>query len=42
MPIYLILAYVIFCVVPIGLAASIIMRKRRVQKEIAALQAQID
>jgi len=42
MPIYLIIAYVVFCAVPLGLALSITMRKRRVQKGIAALQAQRD
>jgi len=42
MPIYLIVAYIVFCAVPLGLTLSITMRKRRVQKDIAALQAQGD
>lgn len=42
MPIYLVLAYIVFCTVPVGMALSIIMRKRRVQKEIVALLTDMD
>ncbi len=34
MPIYLLLAYAIFCVGPLGLAISILDRKQRVQREL--------
>ncbi len=38
MPIYLLVAYIIFCVTPLGLAFSITVRRRKVEREIAALQ----
>ncbi len=38
MPIYLVVAYVIFCLVPVGLAVSIAARRRKAEREIAALQ----
>ena len=38
MPIYLVVAYIIFCMVPVGLALSIAARRRKVEREIAALQ----
>ncbi len=34
MPIYLIIAYGIFCAVPLGLAISIAVRRRRVELRI--------
>lgn len=40
MPIYLMIAYIVFLLVPIGLAASIVVRRRRMEKEIAALESQ--
>ncbi len=40
MPIYLIAAYIVFFVVPVGLGISILIRKRRVQRNIIKLQAQ--
>ena len=39
MPIYLIIAYIVFILVPAGLAVSIAVRRRRVRKEIAALES---
>lgn len=36
MPIYLIVAYIIFCLTPLGLAFSIAARRRKVEREIAA------
>ena len=38
MPIYLIVAYIIFCLAPLGLIYSIVARRRKVEREIAALQ----
>ncbi len=38
MPIYLVVAYIIFCLTPVGLAFSIAARRRKVEREIAALQ----
>jgi hypothetical protein len=38
MPIYLIVAYIIFCLVPVGLAFSIAVRRRKVEREISALK----
>jgi hypothetical protein len=38
MPIYLIVSYVIFCLTPVGLAFSIAARRRKVEREIAALE----
>lgn len=35
---YLLLAYVIFCGVPSGLALSITLRRRRVRRQIQALK----
>ena len=40
MPTNLIIAYLVFILVPIGLALSIALRRRRVQKQIAALESQ--
>lgn len=37
MPVYLLVAYIIFCVTPLGLAFSIAARRRKVEREIAAL-----
>jgi len=37
MVIYVWLAYGVFCAVPLGLAASILARRRRVQRQLAAL-----
>lgn len=37
MPIYLILAYAIFCLAPVGLAISIAVRRRRVERDIERL-----
>lgn len=39
MPIYLLVAYIIFCVTPLGLAFSIAVRTHRVEREIAALKS---
>ena len=39
MPIYVIVAYIIFCVTPLGLAFSIAARRRKADREIAALTA---
>lgn len=39
MPIYLFVAYIIFCVTPLGLAFSIAVRRRKVEREIAALKS---
>jgi hypothetical protein len=38
MPIYLTVAYVIFCAAPLGLAISLVLRRRRVEREIQALR----
>jgi hypothetical protein len=38
MPIYLIVAYVIFCGAPLGLAISLVLRRRRVEREIYELE----
>lgn len=40
MPVYLMIAYVVFLLVPIGLTVSIVMRRRRVEREIAGLEAE--
>ena len=37
MSIYLILAYAIFCIVPVGLAMSIAVRRRRIERDIKRL-----
>jgi hypothetical protein len=37
MPIYLSVAYIIFCLTPLGLAISMAARRRKVEREIAAL-----
>ncbi|OQA15049.1 MAG: hypothetical protein BWY63_03019 [Chloroflexi bacterium ADurb.Bin360] len=37
MAIYVVLAYSVFCAVPFGLALSILARRRRVQRQLAAL-----
>jgi len=37
MPVYLLIAYIIFCVTPLGLAFSIAVRRRKVEREIASL-----
>ncbi len=34
MPIYLLLAYTIFCVGPLGLAISIAIRRRRIRRQL--------
>lgn len=39
MPIYLVIAYIVFLLVPIGLAVSITVRRQRVEKAIAALES---
>ena len=39
MPVYLIVAYGIFFAIPLGLGISIGVRRRRVEREIAALEA---
>jgi len=36
MPVYLLVAYVIFCATPLGLAFSIAVRRRKVEREIEA------
>ncbi len=41
MPIYVILAYVIFCGVPVGVAISIAARRRRIAREIARWREEI-
>lgn len=39
---YLVVAYAIFCLAPLGLAASIALRRRRVERKVAALEAVAD
>ena len=38
MPIYLIVAYILFCLTPVGLSFSIAARRRKTEREIAALE----
>ena len=35
MPIYVIVAYIVFCLIPLGLAFSIAARRRKVEREVA-------
>ncbi len=42
MPSYLLIAYVVFVLFPLGLALSIVLRRRRVERQIAALRERID
>ncbi|MFN2108175.1 MAG: hypothetical protein ACK2UI_00815 [Anaerolineae bacterium] len=39
MPIYVIVAYIIFCLTPLGLAFSIVARRRKVEREIAVFSS---
>jgi hypothetical protein len=42
MPIYVIVAYIIFCLTPLGLAVSIAARRRKIEREIAAFATSQD
>ena len=42
MPVYLIVAYVIFCLVPGGMGLAIYVRSRRVVRDIEALEGALD
>ena len=41
MPVYLIAAYGVFCALPLALAISITVRRRRIEREIAVLEARL-